>query len=197
MSFHSGQTFTFGETPSATKWNYLWENDYALADGTGISDGVIGNRHFATGVCVQEVGTTLGTVATGTTLIPIDNTIPQNTEGDQYMTLTITPKSTTNILIIEVVLIVADSVIGNPVVALFQDSTASALRAVIAQWAVDKPMPLNFKHRMVAGTTSATTFKVRAGGQTAGTLTINGIAGTQYLGGVLASSITIREYKAS
>lgn len=48
MSFHSGQTFTFGETPSATKWNYLWENDYALADGTGISDAAIINRHLST-----------------------------------------------------------------------------------------------------------------------------------------------------
>jgi hypothetical protein len=33
MTFHTGQTFTFGEQPSATKWGYLWENDeyhYAL-----------------------------------------------------------------------------------------------------------------------------------------------------------------------
>lgn len=49
MSFHAGQTFTFGETPSATKWNYIWENDYALADGTGISNDAIINRHILTG----------------------------------------------------------------------------------------------------------------------------------------------------
>lgn len=49
MSFHAGQTFTYGETPSATKWNYLWENDYALADGTGISDDAIIARHLADG----------------------------------------------------------------------------------------------------------------------------------------------------
>lgn len=47
MSFHAGQTFTFGETPSATKWNYLWENDYALADGSGISDDAIVARHVS------------------------------------------------------------------------------------------------------------------------------------------------------
>ncbi len=46
MSFHTGQSFTFGETPSATKWNYLWENDYALADGTGIEDDAIDSRHY-------------------------------------------------------------------------------------------------------------------------------------------------------
>lgn len=47
MSFHTGQSFTFGETPSATKWNYLWENDYALADGTGIEDDAILTRHIS------------------------------------------------------------------------------------------------------------------------------------------------------
>lgn len=50
MSFHAGQTFTFGEQPSATKWQYLWDNDYALADGTGISNDAIINRHIAAGV---------------------------------------------------------------------------------------------------------------------------------------------------
>lgn len=46
MPFHTGQSFTFGETPSATKWNYLWENDYALADGSGIEDDAILARHI-------------------------------------------------------------------------------------------------------------------------------------------------------
>jgi len=45
MSFHAGQTFTFGEQPSASKWQYIWDNDYALADGTGISDNAIITRH--------------------------------------------------------------------------------------------------------------------------------------------------------
>lgn len=49
MSFHTGQSFTFGETPSATKWNYLWENDYALADGTGLEDSIIDSRHYVDG----------------------------------------------------------------------------------------------------------------------------------------------------
>lgn len=41
MSFHPGQTFTFGEQPSASKWQFLWDNDYALADGSGITDNAI------------------------------------------------------------------------------------------------------------------------------------------------------------
>lgn len=46
MSFHAAQTFVFGEQPSASKWQYLWDNDYALADGTGISNNAIITRHI-------------------------------------------------------------------------------------------------------------------------------------------------------
>lgn len=49
MSFHAGQTFTFGEQPSATKWQYVWDNDYALADGTAIANDAILARHVKDG----------------------------------------------------------------------------------------------------------------------------------------------------
>lgn len=37
MSFHSGQTFVYGETPSASKWQFIWDNDTALANGSAIT----------------------------------------------------------------------------------------------------------------------------------------------------------------
>ena len=49
---------------------------------------------------------------------------------------------------------------------------------------------------MTAGTTSATTFRVRAGLNSAGTTTFNGASSARYYGGTLASSITIKEYTA-
>lgn len=36
MTFHSSQTFTYGEQPSASKWQYIWDNDEALRDGSGL-----------------------------------------------------------------------------------------------------------------------------------------------------------------
>lgn len=36
----------FGEQPSASKWNILGSNDASFADGTGIGNGVIINRHI-------------------------------------------------------------------------------------------------------------------------------------------------------
>lgn len=48
-------------------------------------------------------------------------------------------------------------------------------------------------YRILAGTTSATTFRLRAGMATAGTLTINGQGGSRLFGGVLISSMKITE----
>lgn len=142
----------------------------------------------------QEVATIVTAVATGTTTIPRDDTIPQNTEGDQYMTLAITPKSATSILEIDVVFNGTNSVTGTFTVALFQDTTANALAAV-GQYISSAGNLYNVKlnYKMTSGTTSATTFKIRAGSDQAGTTTFNGSAGGRLYGGVFASSIRIRE----
>lgn len=144
---------------------------------------------------IQVVGNQTGAVATGTTQIPFDDTIPQNTEGDQYLTQSITPKSATSTLLIEVVLLVSVASVNQVTVALFQDSTASAIAAVgnyvaTTSNAIDTVV---LRHRMTSGTTSATTFNVRAGLSGAGTLTVNGAGGTRRYGGVAVSSINIKE----
>ena len=146
---------------------------------------------------LQSVSTQSGAVATGTTVLPSDDTIPQNTEGDEYMTRAITPKSETSKLRIDVVVHLAASVAGTLTAALFQDATAGALAAGMQHVAAaDQPRVVTFTHYMTSGTTSATTFKVRAGLSTAGTTTFNGAAAARLLGGVLASSITITEVAA-
>ena len=149
-----------------------------------------------TGVGVlQQVYSQTGAVATGTTTIPLDDTIPQNTEGDQYLSLAITPKISTSKLVIDVVAFCSYSVAGYIIASLFQDSTANALAAVAQYQATGTgAIVLKFTHQMTSGTTSATTFKVRMGSSTAGTLTFNGASSGRYFGGVAASSITITEY---
>jgi len=149
------------------------------------------------GVILQVVNKTDGAVNTGTGTIATADGVPQNTDGDQYMELAITPKSTTNKLKIDIVCNVAATINDKVSVALFQDSTASALEAV-----TQRPQNSNeilsfaFTHYMAAGTTSETTFKVRAGAQSAGTTTFNGESGARIFGGVMASSITITETPA-
>ena len=158
----------------------------------------IGTTAYVDRVAVQQVVSTItGTVATGTTQIPLDNTIPQNTEGDQYMTLSITPKSATSKLVITVTAIVSNNNAAWVTVALFQDSTANAL-AVSTEYnsGATGITPVVFRYVMTSGTTSATTFKVRAGSNLASatsTVTFNGNNQAQLFGGAAASSIIITE----
>jgi hypothetical protein len=149
------------------------------------------------GAVAQVVNTTSGAVATGTTVIPLDDTIPQNTEGDQYMTLAITPKAATNILVVEATITLASSAINNLMAALFQDATANALAVTIQnQSGTNQMATLALCYTMAAGTTSSTTFKVRGGGNAAGTTTFNGVSAGRLFGGAIQSSIVITEYKA-
>jgi hypothetical protein len=149
------------------------------------------------GQTVQSVNVQDGAVQTGTTIMPIDDTIPQSTEGDEYMTLAIKPTKSTNKLVIEVKGYLAHSAaaVVTAVGALFQDATANAI--AVGTGAVndtaDAGGEVSIKHTMVAGTTSSTTFKFRAGFSQAGTTTFNGRGGVREFGGVYASSITITE----
>lgn len=151
-----------------------------------------------TGAVVQVVNYQTGAVATGTTTIPLDDTIPQITEGTEFMTLAITPTSASNILQIDVVFNGSNSVgAGTLIAALFQDSTANAIACCAQVMANSSVMThIRFSYRMTAGTTSSTTFRVRAGFSTAATVTFNGATSARLFGGALASSITITEIKA-
>jgi hypothetical protein len=146
------------------------------------------------GALVQAVQTQTGSVATGTTTIPLDDTIPQNTEGTEFLTLAITPTSATNILEIEAAMFATTLNAMWIIVALFQDSTANALAVstLYMQTATaGGTVPLSY--RMVAGTTSSTTFKIRIGTQGASTVTLNGQSSARLFGGVAISILKIKE----
>lgn len=161
-------------------------------------DGEITAAKFATGVggkVVQVAHVLSGASATGTTTHPIDDTIPQNTEGDEYLTLAITPTNASNKLLIEVSIHNSHSAtVSLNSASLFQDSTANALATNgYTSEAANRDNIIVITHYMTAGTTSATTFKVRMGGHVSGTTSMNGSGATRKWGGVCASTITITE----
>ena len=142
---------------------------------------------------VQSQSTSYVTHTTGTTSIPVDDTIPQNTEGTEITTLAITPTDTANILLIDVRIPTwYTSATSNMACALFQDSTASALASQYASISGATGASGILQHRMTAGTTSATTFKLRVGG-TGGTWAVNGTNSARVHGGVAPVTITIYE----
>jgi hypothetical protein len=154
----------------------------------------------SSGKNVQQVRAIINAMTkyTSVAAIPRDNTIPQNTEGAQIISATITPANASNILLFQAAITGAIDLSGNNNVeiCLFQDSNPNALavqmydlRATSCEGSI---FP-NFVYFMVAGTTSSTTFKLRLGGQTVSQFTINGSQNTPYYGGVMESNFIITE----
>ena len=166
------------------------------------TQGSSANPVWATaGGLVQAVHTQSGAVSTGSTALPLDDTIPVDNEGVEFSGLdtTITPTNSSNKLLIEVNVNVAangPSYIG---VVLFQDGVGDgAVSAVAGQVQYQSESGVSnqiyLSYEMVAGTTSATTFHVRSGTPGGNSMTFNGTGGTTRLyGGVMASTMRISE----
>ena len=149
------------------------------------------------GSVLQVVNFQTGAVATGTASIPFDNTIPQITEGTQFLSLAITPISATSKLLFQITMQMSTLFGAWCSTALFQDSTTNAIAAGGAYMLTIQGgvlTPLNYF--MTSGTTSTTTFTVRFGGDGGQTITVNGQNGARVFGGVASSSITITEIAA-
>lgn len=174
---------------------------------TGSTAGQWGNAPIAvqvlttstphSGQVIQRLLSADTAAASGATVLPMDNSIPQNTEGTQFMSRAITPRHAADLLMITHVGQYASSVAGNdPItVALFQDSTANALAATASSKAVAGDMvTIPLMYMMQAGTTSSTTFKIRAGSEAAGTTYFNSEnGGARVFGGVCSSGLAIVE----
>ncbi len=199
MPLHSGLTgASLHESKGAAA---ATAGQVAVADGAGAAAfGQITNNTVPTGWPVQSSMSVTTALVDCTTAMPVDDTIPQNTEGTEVLTHAHTPRSTTNILLITVCIGGAQpNTAGVHMgVALFQDSTASALAAVSQTASEDSSENITFMYKMTAGTTSATTFKVRLGSSTGAQVRVNSGNGLgRAFGGVGITSIRVDEYKAS
>lgn len=174
----------------------------ASGDTVSIPAGVnISNSGSATGFgkVLQMVYVFTGAYATGSTVIPFDDTIPQITEGNEVMTLAITPISATSKLLVNVDVSGASNVQGNWTAALFRDSTADSLATAQTKQSDVNPDHIDHLHLTWvadADSTSATTFKVRCGQTNAGDWYFNGQNASRWYGGSSNSGITITEISA-
>jgi hypothetical protein len=117
---------------------------------------------------VQMVYATETAGASTTASIPADNTIPQITEGTSFATLAITPKSASNLLVVDFYIPTsASSASSKTVFALFRQGTANAVQVIgtgPSGATTSVPMPTAYlRHISVAGGTSEITFEVRFG----------------------------------
>lgn len=183
----TSHTFAYGSVLTSTKMTQNFDNFTALAQGLTGAPALVGLR---------SVYYSTGAVATGGTIIPDDDTIPQNTEGDQYMSLSYTPALATSYLIITVFVNLTNSSLVTLTAALFRDSTADSIGTASLIQNADWHSVIAFSVKVPSNAASSTTFTVRAGGAASGTTTFNGQASARKYGGALVSSIEILEVAA-
>jgi hypothetical protein len=186
----------------------LTANNVILGNGTSavqlVAPGASGNVLTSNGTIwasqappsssklVQQVYAEYSAYNSGTTTIPFDDTIPQNTEGTEFMSVTITPTSLSNYLLIEVNAMLLGATAMLVAGAVFRDSIADALAAgfTYAQ-AANAGAMLTIQFRIPVPTTSSTTFKFRAG-PNGSTLYFNGYT-ARYFGAIPKSTMTVTE----
>ena len=155
----------------------------------------IATTAYVTNAVISQIVTaTTTSLVTCPTNIPQDDTIPQNTAGDEVLTVTITPKSATSKLVIQIGACCSSTGSNNGAAALFQDSGSNAL-AVRGFWSpASGTVNVSMTYVMTSGTTSATTFKLRIGGTGGSTVYVNGVAGTRVWGGTALTNFVVTEF---
>ena len=154
------------------------------------------NPAWEWGAVIQQVYSSTTSTTTSNSQFPYDDTIPQIGEGFEVLTASITPKSASHKLLIDAVVVAtsANTTLSHIAAAIFQDATAGALAATVVTQDDQHPHTLTLRCRITAGTTSATTIRLRVGQDTSANLTVNGKGdGTRIYGGVCTTSLTVTE----
>lgn len=170
-----GGVTTSSTAPSSPSAGDLWFNTengnlYIYYNDGNSQQWVAADNSGSGGKVAQVVVASTNIPATTTLLIPIDDTIPQNTEGAEFITATITPTNASSNLIIEFEAWCSASAANTLTFALFRDSDADAIQTTGKRIAaINIIEQCRLKYIVSAGSTSARTYKIRYGPVSAGT----------------------------
>jgi hypothetical protein len=211
----TGYTFADGQTATPVRLNALAgsatvtfttaaDTDDASLEVSGnkfrVKDSGITAAKQAAGVPVQLVeATPITAVQTISATIPLDNTKPQqSTEGTQLWSQAMTLAHSTNKVLVEARVQVANGATGTTaVLALFRDSGADALAVSFVSLPAQAGGVAVLRYLDTPGATSAT-YKVRLGKVTGGgDIFVSGSgAGGNLFNGTLASTLSLTEIRA-
>ena len=153
---------------------------------------------LSAGKVLQVVTTKSQALVSSTSIISFETATPfANTQGVEMLTATITPNATANRLVV-VCSFVGTTESGTvPTIALWQDSDTNAIAAANSCTnGTDSGGHIGLIWEQAAGTTSATTFKIRGGVNSASTFYMNGRNAGVKWGGVPISTLQIWEIEA-
>lgn len=160
----------------------------------------LANKHMPAGAVVASAYAEFTTYSTTTDIIMLDDTIPQNSEGSQILSVAISPKSTTNKLRIKAEIPFAiGAVPGGAVAGLFHSGSADA---IASDWRYDNAGQggrLHLSREYTPGTTSSVTISVRIGkGSSDASLfvAINGFGAGRLMGGSSRATLIVEEIKS-
>ena len=146
------------------------------------------------GVIIQTTYAETSAMLNPTATIPMDNTIPQNTEGTEVLTNTITPKRASSRIRTRFQGFLGAGHVSFVTVALFKDSDANAIQVgvnVVAGAGYSSQTSLEYEH--APATTSLITYKIRVGAHTAGTTRFNNATGVALYGGAMKATMICEE----
>jgi len=193
-------TATAANTPSILP---VGTDGYVLVADSGQANGLNWSQNPNSGDVLQVVYATDATVQTISSIIPLDDTIPQQTEGSEVITLSITPTNASNLLLISYKVSGVVTTTGPTAIitSLFQDAGAGAIYADVDGTGSDKGgqhITVNNFYYHTAGTIAPTTIKLRMGFGAAGTFKTNArlLGGARVFGGVSKIQLIITEIKA-
>lgn len=148
----------------------------------------------------QELQTFVSQVpgmTSGATVLPIDNTSPQITEGNAVTSVSITGQSASNLLRVVALGHFAHSAAANIGMALFSNFSTNygtnAVAAVTQSAVSGQTCQISMDTLFPVEATSAVVYSLRAGCNVGATLTINGSAGAGLFNNTMGSTMRITE----
>jgi hypothetical protein len=128
--------------------------------------------------------------STSTATMPTGDTAPTNTDGAELLSLSITPQSSSNTVLLHVTLVLGAGAVRDFIVTILRGTTVIAA----AKQYVNGIATISFSAEDAPATTSATTYSVRAGVTAGATWSINGDGSSRVMGGKAISSLSAIEY---
>lgn len=198
----AAQCITLGLGTAAVANTGTSAGNIPVLDGSAKMPAVDGsaltNLTMPTGGLVQSVVGTYATNTNITSTIPYDDTIPQSGEGTQIISVSLTPKSTSNKFRVRWHLSAASASAGLTLIsAVFHNATASAIGVKAGDMPSNGvPSALNGEFEYVPGVLTAETIKLNVGTASGDTIRLNGLTSGRKFGGIDAAYLIVEEIKA-
>lgn len=169
--------------------------NYTTVSGSDASN-LLGDWYNAGMIIGSAYGST-SVLSSTNTIIPIDNSIPQNSEGTEIMSVAYTPKKIGSTMHVLIVASIIPSAGGVATVALFVDSASDALTCTSYNNSAASATsgPLIAKYATTTADLSSRTYKVRYGCASAAYPIYLNQGYDRTLGGIMRSSIAVYETK--